>query len=795
MTLQAGQEGDDRFKPAPEVAFGKAADFSRGLFKHVSANDALLRRILVLNVSRSPLKSDDLKMIFLAAPGLIRIDASRCSLEELPEADLFQSLRNLKARHEQQTEQQHDEDDFDNLTTKAQECGIVQRDNMAVSATNTSRVACASHASREGDPTVRSVVLAEKPSILAAWALVDHRMVTEPERLGPEWDVVSAVLSRSRFGARLLDPDSLDLKVQGPRRDVSFEEKDQFMVQLALQEIRFIENHYKSSSPTRCIQAVWRGFHVRQAVEQHKAQMVEAARKIQRGARRLLWRKHMAEYVKEYLGHIDELDLLLDAKAGDAAAPRLEVDRGSGKLQQAAASCVKVILISRFVCGVSLTKLLQPLGSEMKAIPVAVELKHSGECLQIDAPSSWTIGDLKARIQELSKVPPQQQRIVLGEVERDDFLHHRACLVDGEFLSGILTPAQSSLHFRLVPISDRQAGWQRRVAAQPRALEEAPENIQDDFFVVLEAVRHRGEALQFASERLRKDRALVRAAVQQSGAALLYAAAELRRDPSLVLELAKNRPGALASASEDLWKDPEFLRAAIALQPDMLSRAPEELKSDRGFLQEVLGSRGDALVALPEELRADKELVMVAVGQSGAALEHASHELREDREVVAVAVRNGAVLPESFNSDRELVLDAVRLDGLALELVSKELRDDEEVALTAVQQNGHALLWASRRLRSNRAFVLAAARWSHDVLQHVSVRLRTDATFMALLSSEDAEAVEPEMEDLICRGKHEEQILKRFLLNEIKKTLSESHDLPKTKRELRALEGVLEEEE
>ena len=27
---------------------------------------------------------------------------------------------------------------------------------------------------------------------------------------------------------------------------------------------------------------------------------------------------------------------------------------------------------------------------------------------------------------------------------------------------------------------------------------------------------------------------------------------------------------------------------------------------------------------------------------------------------------------------------------------------------------------------------------------------------MALLSSEDAEAVEPEMEDLICRGKHED---------------------------------------
>lgn len=136
------------------------------------------------------------------------------------------------------------------------------------------------------------------------------------------------------------------------------------------------------------------------------------------------------------------------------------------------------------------------------------------------------------------------------------------------------------------------------------------------------------------------------------------------------------------------------------------------------------------------------------------------------------------------------MLEAVRLDGMALELASKELRDDEEVVMTAVRQNGHGIRWASRRLRSNRAFVLSAVRVAgSDVLQHASVRLRTDGTFMALLGADGCTE-----EDIICRGKHEEQILKRFLLNEVQKTLSQSCEMPKALQDLRVLEGVLEEE-
>ncbi|CAE7721920.1 SHPRH [Symbiodinium sp. CCMP2592] len=289
------QEGDDRFKLASEVRFGKAADFSRGLFKQVSTAGLLqaMSNLLVLNVSRTPLRSAELETICTAAPGLIRIDASRCSLDELPHRSVFESLHNVKVALFHQ-----------NMIRRWQDvlslCGCPALIWLTIFQNPVA-----------GDPTIRSVVLAEKPSILA----VDHRMVTEPERLGPEWDVVWSVLSRStRFGARQLDPDSLDLEVNGSRRSLAFEQKDDFMIHLALQEIRVMEGHYQNASPARCIQAVWRGFHVRRSVEHHKVRMVRAAKALQRGARRLLWRKDMAEYVKEYLGEIDELDLLLDAK-------------------------------------------------------------------------------------------------------------------------------------------------------------------------------------------------------------------------------------------------------------------------------------------------------------------------------------------------------------------------------------------------------------------------------------------------------------------------------------------------
>eukprot|EP00439_Symbiodinium_sp_Y106_P072797 s2273_g13.t1 len=722
------QEGDDRFKLASEVRFGKAADFSRGLFKQVSTVGLLqaMSNLLVLNVSRTPLRSAELETICTAAPGLIRIDASRCSLDELPHRSVFESLQNVKVALFHQ-----------NMIRRWQDvlslCGCPALIWLTIFQNPVA-----------GDPTIRSVVLAEKPSILA----VDHRMVTEPERLGPEWDVVWSVLSRStRFGARLLDPDSLDLEVNGSRKSLAFEQKDDFMIHLALQEIRVMEGHYKNASPARCIQAVWRGFHVRRSVEQHKVRMVQAVKALQRGARRLLWRKDMAEYVKEYLGEIDELDLLLDAKE---------------------------MLRRRAL------KLIEP-GSEMKIIPVSVEFKHSGLCdshfggLHFDAASSWTVGDLRARIQELTEAPLLQQRLVLAEALEQGGAS--PCLGEGEFLSGVWPPQEAQerssarseppprrLRVAAVPSSERQAAWQRRVGAQPGALEEAPDVIRDDFVVVLEAVRCRGEALQFASEQLRKDRTLVQAAVRQSGAALLYASEELRRDGGWVLELGRNSPGALVAALEGpLATDRAFLVGAVALHPMLLSRLGEEIRSDRDFLLEVLSQRGGALAAFPEEARADKEMVMTAVKRFGGALESASEELREDREVVQAAVLNGAPVPPAFNNDRELVLEAVRLDGLALELASKELRDDEEVVMTAVQQNGHGIRWASRRLRSNRAFVLSAVRaGSASVLSHVSVRLRTDGTFMALMAGES----ECHEEDIICHGKHEEQILKRFLLNE-----------------------------
>ena len=70
-------------------------------------------------------------------PCEMRLRSCRCRaqnqlsrLRDKPCQELRQDSKDPCPRHEQQTEQQHDEDDFDNLTTKAQECGIVQRDNM-----------------------------------------------------------------------------------------------------------------------------------------------------------------------------------------------------------------------------------------------------------------------------------------------------------------------------------------------------------------------------------------------------------------------------------------------------------------------------------------------------------------------------------------------------------------------------------------------------------------------------------------------------------------------------------------
>lgn len=92
-----------------------------------------------------------------------------------------------------------------------------------------------------------------------------------------------------------------------------------------------------------------------------------------------------------------------------------------------------------------------------------------------------------------------------------------------------------------------------------------------------------------------------------------------------------------------------------------------------------------------------------------------------------------------------------------------------------MQQNGNAFKSASNRLRSKRSFIFEATKISADVVKHVSPLHRTDTTFVALLQRiASGQEVSEEEASKICQGRHEDQLLKSYLLSEIRTSTPES---------------------
>eukprot|EP00435_Cladocopium_sp_Y103_P030885 s217_g7.t1 len=304
MTAQATKKLGQAEQDLESETYWLAADFSRGLyFKRLEYFNfgSFLHNVLIFNISRTDLTPGDLVKCLKAAPHVVRLDASRCSLEELPDTQVWRRQLHLKV--------------------------VLLHHNSLTLWIDLERVCSAPELKWltvfqnpiAGDPTIRSQILAQKPDILA----VDYVVVTEPERL--TWNDAYGALMGT-FQARALDPDYLEEKKPG----LSMKQQEEFLVRSALKEIQFIESFSKKRSPSRW--AAWRGFCARRAIVEEKAKIVKAVLLIQSGAgafclrnlpewlaglRRLLWRRKMVEHVKEFLAEIDELDLLLDAKELD----------------------------------------------------------------------------------------------------------------------------------------------------------------------------------------------------------------------------------------------------------------------------------------------------------------------------------------------------------------------------------------------------------------------------------------------------------------------------------------------
>jgi hypothetical protein len=185
-------------------------------------------------------------------------------------------------------------------------------------------------------------------------------------------------------------------------------------------------------------------------------------------------------------------------------------------------------------------------------------LTLSGTCHSIQPVASCSIGVLKQQLTSKVEAAPHQQRLLLGS----------NVLNDTAILSEVLPKDQTHHELLLIVchdagkadmITDMIGGRLRLSRVEPK--------YQEDYDVVLAAVRFDGMQLGDAHGAPRKDRTVIEAAIARNGFALTYAPAEFRRDRAVVLMGVKSNAFAFTLAAEELQKDLEFSAEAVDANP------------------------------------------------------------------------------------------------------------------------------------------------------------------------------------------------------------------------------------
>lgn len=248
---------------------------------------------------------------------------------------------------------------------------------------------------------------------------------------------------------------------------------------------------------------------------------------------------------------------------------------------------------------------------------------------------------------------------------------------------------------------------------------------------------------------------------------LAVACKALQDDYDVVLAAVRQVPNSLRFASPALQANTEIVLAAIEcnrvcknqyhnlLDIHPLQYASPALKADKEVVRAAVSGYGLALTLADAGCQGDIELVLVALDNCRHFREVEKLWLflpslcRCNKQVALVALKciandNGggpnikAVFNEiayTFNEDREVIHSVIRLNGDLLRVASKQLQNDKEVVLSALSPSSNSdsqLLWhASERLKDDKEVVLAALEksWFGNVVQTfkcVSERLRDD---------------------------------------------------------------------
>jgi hypothetical protein len=248
----------------------------------------------------------------------------------------------------------------------------------------------------------------------------------------------------------------------------------------------------------------------------------------------------------------------------------------------------------------------------------------------------------------------------------------------------------------------------------------------NDYDVVLEAVRSNSRSLEFASDFLKDNKYIVLAAVESEPKST-KSESELCKYLTIVPRFSKSKyPGLskkiselrrwdkfpLKFASDRLRDDRETISLAMRTTPRSFIYASKRLKDDKNLLiQAIKSGCGDCFAHASDKLRDDKDIVLDSALYNRHSFQYASDRLRDDydtaSQIIGISPQAFQYASERLRNTKSFVLEILgsskfdlplRGNDCCLEYISDSLKDDIDVVSAVVQKYPTCIKYASERL-------------------------------------------------------------------------------------------------
>jgi hypothetical protein len=156
--------------------------------------------------------------------------------------------------------------------------------------------------------------------------------------------------------------------------------------------------------------------------------------------------------------------------------------------------------------------------------------------------------------------------------------------------------------------------------------------------LTLKDILRHGLLLRLADDDIKNDPYIVMCAVKQNGLALCYASPEMQNCFNIVMEAVKKNGFALDYASHELQNNRNIVASAVQQNALALDYASLEMKNDFDVMMAAVKINGFTLRYASPELQNNNNIVASAVQQNGCALSYASPEMQNNEHMMLLAM-------------------------------------------------------------------------------------------------------------------------------------------------------------